>query len=95
MFSVQAVATKVSAASFGSYYFIMQSTVDGSHWNNLECPCAFGGVTTTQDSVTIANASGDQSAQWHCTGVKVKQVRVGAISTGTLVFGNQILGIKD
>lgn len=95
-FSVQATSTKIAASSFSSYYLVLQSTVDGTNWNNLECPCSFGGVTTTQDTVTIANSSGAQSAQWHCTGIKAKQLRVQAISTGSsLTFQNKLLYIKD
>lgn len=92
-FTVQLVSTKVSGTVSGNG--ILQSTVDGVSWNNVDCPCSYGGNTVTQDSVTIANSAGAQSFQWHCNGVKAKQFRVFVPSSGTMVFGNKVLWIKD
>lgn len=59
---------------------ILQQTVDGTNWTNLECPCTYGATTTTQDSVALSNVATAQPIIWNCSGVKPVKVRIRVIA---------------
>lgn len=92
-FSAQLIATKVSGTVVDTVW--LESTIDGSNWNTLECPCSFNGSTSTTSRTVIADAAGAQSVQYRCTGIKAKQVRLKSKTAGTMVVGNKVLYLKD
>jgi len=92
-FTAQLIATKVSGTVVDTVW--LESTVDGSNWNTLDCPCSFAGTTSTTSRTVIADATGAQSVQYHCTGIKAKQIRLKSKTAGTMVVGNKVLYLRD
>jgi hypothetical protein len=78
-FTAAITATKISGTVNG--YAILQHTVDGTNYTNLECPCTYGGTSTaTQDSIALSNTAGAYPIIWNCNGVKPSKVRVRVIA---------------
>ncbi len=92
-FTYQITATKVSGTVVDTVW--LESTVDGTNWNTLDCPCSFNGTTSTTSRVVFADVATAQSAQYHCTGIKAKQVRLKSKTAGTMVVQNKTGIIKD
>ena len=92
-FSAQLVATKVSGTVVDTVW--LESTIDGSNWNTLECTCSFAGNTSTTSRTVIADAAGAQSVQYRCAGTKAKQIRLKVKTAGTMVVQNKSLFLKD
>lgn len=92
-FTAQLIATKVSGTVVDTIW--IESTVDGSNWNTLDCPCSFAGTTSTTSRTVIADATGAQSVQYRCTGIKAKQIRLKSKTVGTMVVGNKVLYLRD
>ena len=49
-FTFQLVATKVSGTVVDSVW--LESTMDNSNWNSLECPCSFAGTMVVANKIT-------------------------------------------
>lgn len=73
-FSVALTAIKQSGTPNANV--ILQQSVDGTNYVNLECPCRYGTTNTTQDTVALANVATAQHFIWNCTGIKPKKVRL-------------------
>jgi hypothetical protein len=77
-FAAAITATRISGTVNANA--ILQHTVDGTNWTNLECPCTYGATTTTQDTVALSNVATAQHVIWNCSGVKTNKVRVRVIA---------------